>query len=345
MNILSNLRLAVSVLLTLALLSILSFSVALAQTMVVPAGTAARAQLVKSASVHNGQVLTAKLMDSIYLGDKLALPAGTLIQGNIIELTADRKRRIRARFNGDFTPFHQSYVRFHSITLPSGQTIPIETTQETGSVVVQLTSPQSSGKSSSFLRRAWNVAKDDTKRTVGVVTGPDKGERLQRFAYSQLPYHPEKLYKGVAYAFEFAEPVAFPPQPDITAAQAQSRMAGPNVNLRAYLKTPISSRETAFGTLIEAVVAEPYFDISRDLTIPQGSTLLGTVTQAKPARWFGRSGKLRFAFKQVRLPEGEAQAILGTPTAVGAEKTQELTMDAEGASKRHRRAGSFVLFF
>jgi hypothetical protein len=165
------------------------------------------------------------------------------------------------------------------------------------------------------------------------VMGPDKGERLQRFAYDQLPYHPEKLYKGVAYAFEFAKPVEFPIQTDVVVAPAQSLKAGATANLRAYLKTPISSRDTAFGTQIEAVVAEPYFDISRDLTIPQGSTLLGTVTQAKPARWFGRSGKLRFAFKQVRLSEGEAQAIQGTPTAVGAEKTQKLTMDAEGGVK------------
>jgi hypothetical protein len=80
-------------------------------------------------------------------------------------------------------------------------------------------------------------------------------------------------------------------------------------------------------------VAEPYFDPSRELTIPQGSTLVGTVTQAKPARWFGRSGKLRFAFKEVRLPEGAAQAIQGTPSAVAAEKSQGLTMDAEGGVK------------
>jgi hypothetical protein len=112
-----------------------------------------------------------------------------------------------------------------------------------------------------------------------------------------------------------------------------SSPAEAKANLRAYLKTGISSSETKTGTAIEAVVAEPYFDPSRELTIPQGSTLVGTVTQAKPARWFGRSGKLRFAFKEVRLPEGAAQAIQGTPSAVAAEKSQRLTMDAEGGVK------------
>jgi hypothetical protein len=105
---------------------------------------------VKSSSVHNGQELSGKFMDSIYLGDKLVLPAGTSLQGNIVDLTADTKRRIRARFNG-LHPFHQSNVRFYSMTLPSGQTVPIEATQEMGSVVVQLMSPQNSGKAGSYL--------------------------------------------------------------------------------------------------------------------------------------------------------------------------------------------------
>src|SRR3981081_3655838 len=159
MNKLSNLRLPNSTASSLAFLTLLSFDTAFAQNIVVPSGTAARAQLIKSSSVHNGQELSAKLMDSIYVGDKLVLPAGTLLQGNIVDLTADRKRRMRARLNGDFTPFHQSQVRFQSMTLPSGQTVPIKTTQEMGSVVVQLMSPQNSRRAGSYVRQAWTIAK------------------------------------------------------------------------------------------------------------------------------------------------------------------------------------------
>ena len=303
------------------------------QSVVVPSGTASRAQLIKSTTARSGQELSAKLMDPIYLVNRLVLPAGTLIQGKIEDLKVDKRRRIRARFNGDFTPFHVVHVRFHSMTLPSGQTIPIETTQGIGSVVVQLNSPQASGTKGSYLRQAWGMAKDDARRAVAVITGPDKGERLQRFAYSQLPYHPEKLYKGVSYAFEFAKPVELPIQADLQGLPEVLFPAEAKANLRAYLRTGISSNETSAGTAIEAVVAVPYLDPSRELTIPQGSTLVGTVTQAKPARWFGRSGKLRFAFKEVRLRDGAALAIQGTPSALAAEKSKGLAMDAEGGVK------------
>lgn len=242
MNHVFNPRLPSFISLCFVLLILVRFDAAFAQNVLVPSGTAARAQLIKSSSVHNGQELSATLRDPIYLGDKLVLPVGTLLHGNIVDLTPDRKRRIRARLNGDFTPFHQSHVRFYSMTLPSGQTVPIETTQEMGSVVVKLTAPQSSTNSGSYLRQAWTVAKDDAKRATEVVTAPDKGERLQRFAYSQLPYHPEKLYKGIAYAFEFAKPVEFPAQPNLSVEQAQTLETGAPTNLRAYLKTPISSR-------------------------------------------------------------------------------------------------------
>ena len=272
------------------------------------------------------------LMDSIYLGEKLVVPAGTLMQGRIIGVTPDKKRRVHSALNGDFTPFHQSQVRFETMTLASGAKVPIDTSVAIGSVVVQLTSPQSRGRKPSYLRQAWAVVRDDAKRTWEVVAGPNKAERLQRLAYGQLPYHPEKMYQGVAFAFEFAQPVELPVQAE-NPIPRESAAGHATTNLCAYLKTPISSRETRVGTAVEAVVAEPYFDASRALTIPQGATLLGTVTQSNAARWFGRSGKLRFAFKQVRFPQGEARAIQGTPAAVSADQTQELTMDAEGGVK------------
>jgi hypothetical protein len=84
MNKLSNPRLPNSTASSLALLTLLSFDMAFAQIIVVPSGTAARAQLIKNSSVHYRQERSTKLMDSLYVGDKLVLPAGTVSLGCIV---------------------------------------------------------------------------------------------------------------------------------------------------------------------------------------------------------------------------------------------------------------------
>lgn len=94
MTLVFKLRLPTSTALSCVLVMFIRIDATFGQNTTLRSGTAARAQLIKRSTVHSGQQLSAKLMDSIYLGDKLALSAGTLLQGNIIDLTADRMRRI-----------------------------------------------------------------------------------------------------------------------------------------------------------------------------------------------------------------------------------------------------------
>ena len=120
------------------LISPVMFDVSFAQNVVVPSGTASRAQLIKSTTARNGQELSAKLMDPIYQGDRLILPAGTLLQGKIVDLKTDKKRRIRARLNGDFTPFHTARVQFGELMLPGGPVSFSTNGATTGATVLHL---------------------------------------------------------------------------------------------------------------------------------------------------------------------------------------------------------------
>ena len=53
---------------------------------------------------------------------------------------------------------------------------------------------------------------------------------------------------------------------------------------------------------MEAVLAEPVFSADHKLILPEGTHVEGTVVLAKKARFFHRSGQLRFTFKEVQLP-------------------------------------------
>jgi hypothetical protein len=58
--------------------------------------------------------------------------------------------------------------------------------------------------------------------------------------------------------------------------------------------------------------------------------LVGEITQAKPARSFGRQGKLRFHFKELRLPSGFSQPVEGSLSQVDSNKSANLQIDPEG---------------
>ncbi len=100
--------------------------------------------------------------------------------------------------------------------------------------------------------------------------------------------------------------------------------------LRAYLQETLSSAERKPGDTFQAVVSEPVFNAEHKVVVPQGSVLVGEVTQTKPARSFGRQGKLRFRFRQLKLPTGFTQPVEGTLAGVDANKASNLQMDSEG---------------
>jgi hypothetical protein len=100
--------------------------------------------------------------------------------------------------------------------------------------------------------------------------------------------------------------------------------------VNAILSRDLTSATAKPGDPVEALVVEPVYDHEKQLVVPQGSTLIGKVSAAKAARSFGRNGKLRFNFQQVRFPEGFHREVQGSLAGAATEKTQNLSLDAEG---------------
>jgi hypothetical protein len=151
--------------------------------------------------------------------------------------------------------------------------------------------------------------------------------------YHQMPYHPERIDAHTAWSFELTAPVALPELPaaapdPIPPAPVNGKLETWQVN--ATLEHEVTSARAKPGDRVEALVVAPVYDRNKQLVVPQGSTLVGKVTIAQSARTFGRNGKLRFTFQQVRFPEGYSQPVQGSLAGAATEKTQALTLDAEG---------------
>jgi hypothetical protein len=294
-----------------------------------------------------GQQIQARSLYPIYADDVLILPAHTLVAGSVVALRSDKSRRIRSGLGGDFTAFRIPVVRFTQIVLSDGTVVPFssETVTDGAPVFRSVAPPPVKG---GFVRRQFNSLKTVARDDAAIFAAPGKGDRFKQFIYSQLPYHPQRIEKGTTWTIETANALAIAPQPappvvaDITPPihhfwEQPPTPEQPPVDaagrwmIQANLDGLVSSESSKTGQTIEATVAEPIYNPDHSIAVPQGSKLIGAVTQAKPSRRFGRTGVLNFSFRQLTLPGGKPQTV--ETTLAGADSGEALALNSEGQVK------------
>ena len=315
-------------------------------TVTLPAGTPLPVQIEDHLPMRVGQPIRAELIYPVYAGNTLVLPAKTIVTGAVTALRPDHAHRIDSRLRADFTPFSIPIVRFTGITLADGVTIPIATgTATDGAPIYRLVAPPP--RKGGFVHQYWDMGVQFARDRLAIITGPDKKDRLVQFLYTQLPYHPQRIETKTAWTVETSEPLSLPPQttalastpPDPTPPDpppapgaSASAEAKPWI-IQAYLGESLSSASSKSGQEIKATVAEPIYNPDHTIAVPVGATMIGAVTQAKPARRFGRAGALHFDFRQLILPSGATQNVQASLTGADSAADQKLALDSEGQVK------------
>jgi hypothetical protein len=318
-----------------------------AQTLTLPIGTPLPVQIENHLPMRVGHPVRAQLIYPVYADNTLVLPAKTIVNGTVVELRSDHPRRIHAALGGDFTPFRKPVVRFTSFVLADGTTIPFTSGDATdGAPIFRAVAPPPA--KGGFLRRQFNGLLSVGRSDVAIFTGPEKGDRFVQFIYSQIPYHPQRIEKGTAWTIENSQSVEIPAQPappaPVVAAERKRHFweepappADPEKidtgswMVQAYLDDPLSSETSKEGQPIKATVAQPVWNPDHSIAIPQGSTLIGSVTRAKPSRKFGRTGVLTFNFRQLQVPHEETRTVETRLT--GADSARDIALDSEGQAK------------
>jgi hypothetical protein len=315
-------------------------SICTAQSFTVPAGTPFPVQIEDHLPMRVGQTISAELIYPIYVDNTEVLPARTVVSGTVVSLHSNHTRRVSARLRGDFTPFRTPVVRFTSVTLADGTTVPLVTGVATdGAPIYRLVAPPP--RKGGFVHQQWDNGVQILKDKLAIVTGPEKGDRLKQFLYTQLPYHPQRIEKKTAWTVETSEPLTLSQTAVDTVAKAQPvavPAAPPETDsktwiIQAYLRDPLSSATSKSGEAIKATVAEPIYNPDHTIAVPEGATIVGAVTVAKPARSFGRSGTLHFDFKKLILPSGMTQNVQASLTGADSAAPDKLALDSEGQVK------------
>lgn len=291
-------------------------------SLVVPSGAPLRLYLTRRVPKHAGAAVEAKVLDPVYAFDHQVIPAGAVVLGHVSTVHAvARSQRVRAVFNGDFTPLHTAAVEFTTLVLPDGRRMPLHTSATLGlnSIVTpqMLKHPaqgsarntgtqQNTGVLGTGKQRVEDAVHGQIARAKSIpdlVRAPDKKERAEDYLVSRLPYHPQYVRKGTRFDAELSQPLDFGSEPAASALlAAPGSQPAAGIVGRARLVTALDSASSKPGEAIEAVLTEPVFSADHKLILPEGTILKGTVVEAKHARSFHRAGSLRFRFSDMELP-------------------------------------------
>jgi hypothetical protein len=309
----------------------------------VPKGTAVQVVLDKEIRIQRvGQSVHGRVAEAVYAFDKLVVPVGTEVTGQITQLEGvSSGRRTLDALNADFTPPRKVQIEFNALELNDGRRIPIHTTVTPGSGEVIRFVTSSGGEKKKGVKDAASEkadqAKEEAKRQWDIamkqVHEPGKIHKIERYAVAQLPVHPQYIDAGAVYFAELEEPLDFgtePLSPEIAASLHTPPPPGSAVHVR--LMTALSSATARQGEEVEAVLSQPLFDGNR-LVLPQSSRLKGSVLQVRPARRFNRNGQLRMVFHELVLPDGLEQKVETTLAGVQAGEGQHVKLDSEGGAE------------
>jgi hypothetical protein len=309
----------------------------------VPKGSALQVVLDREIRVQKlGQRIHGHLSEPVYTFDKLVLPVGTEVTGQISQIeSVSPRRRTLAALDANLTPTRKITVEFSELSLADGKRIAIQTSVVPGSgqlirFVTAAENPKHKGVKDTVTEKE-RQAKEEARRqfdsAMQQVKEPGRIHRLERYAAAQLPVRAQYIDAGTMYVAELAKPLEFgsePLTPEMAASMNSEIPEGTIVHAR--LMTPLNSANTQKGAEVEAVLFRPLLNDGK-LLLPQGSMLKGTVVQVQPARHGKHNGQLRFVFRDLVLPSGVESKVEAMVQGVQSGAADNLELDAEGGAE------------
>ena len=302
------------------------------KSLTVASGTKVRIAIVDRTKLKPAEAIQGRLLEPIYVDNRLAVPAGALLEGNIVSIRpAPRSKRLDAKFRGDFTPLGEPVIEFTGLSLRDGEHYPV-VAEVNGGAGTTLYFRSAAAKQKSIVQRAWAGVVGKKNSAINTVTAPGKMDRLKGWFWSQMPYHPQSVQEGKQYEASFSKELNLPArgEPSKLVSVSEQKPLEQLVTIQSRLVTQLDSATSKRGDPVEAVVTEPVVNEKNQLLIPQGSLLHGKVLQSSPARRWGHNGLVRFSFNEISLPSGFRQKVEGVPTAIAANPEAKLKVDQEG---------------
>jgi len=311
------------------------------QSLTIAAGVPLHIRTSRTVHLRIGVPVEGVLTEPIYVVDRLVLPKGAIAHGVVIAYApVPGKERAQALLNGDVTPLHQPVVDFTSLHIPG---VPTRFNFSSHALMrdTQLVRFVAASQRPSLKERVRKIVDDRIQSTRDELFSPGKKDRALRLFYSQLPYHPQRIWAGTQFIADLDGPasIALPAQSPVLLS-ASTSLDG--ITVMARLTETLDSRNARKNDEVNAIVTKPVLDANDKLVLAEGAELHGIVTQSRAARSFGRNGQLRFAFRGVEVPGQQLQQAYGTVKAAEGVAGQNITVDDEGNVKANPDKNRFI---
>lgn len=307
-----------------------------------PAGVPLHLRIARTAHMSVDAPVTATLTEPVYSVDRLVLPTGCTVSGHVDRLVAaDRNLRLQAHLDGDVTPLHDPVVLFDKISTPGSATVSYHITAHARIRDAAFIRFAAKGENTSLIHQAIDAGRAQVTQAWDAVFAPGKEDRALRLLYSQLPYHPQRIWRGTGMIAELDSPAellvaAAPPTPRTLQTSLD------RVRVDARLATDVTSATAQRGETVEAIVTRPVLDSDHRLIVPEGAKLDGMVAQVRPARKFGRNGQLRLAFRGIEASVPVPENVQGTVVGAEGDKSANISVDREGNVQAHPDQNRFA---
>jgi hypothetical protein len=305
----------------------------------VPAGTPLRIQLDEKVRIKTpGQLVSGKLVETVYAFDQPVIPAGSEISGRVAKIEPVAKwKRVQSYMNANMTPPHAYQLDFDSVILPGGEHRKLLTTVSPGTAEVVHLVASAEQKKKNIAARKADEAKQEAEAkvhdTIDEIKAPGKMDRLKQMILAQSPYRKQYLQPGTRFSAVLNEPLDFGKTTRTQEQLSQLGQAPPSDSLlHARLVQEVSSATATRGAPVTAVLTEPIYSADRHLLLPAESRIEGEVIQAKPAGNLHHNGDLRVIFNRITTPEGVMQQMQGSLEGLEADRAAGLKLDEEGGA-------------
>jgi hypothetical protein len=287
----------------------------------VPAGINLRISIERGSRLHEvGQRVEAKLSAPVYIGETLAVPRGTRVEGRVTRIVSGSHHAYISRLvRGDLTPPRTGEVNVDTLILADGTRIRVITASSQGLIGVHKVR---------FIPKDQKPGiKVQISKALKPFSAPHKLQRLGQAAFSTLPYHPNYLDEGTTFDVSLTHDLILyaPVAVALDTATAETDL------LHLKLISNLNSSSSELLSPVVAEVTQPFYDSKRVLLYPVGSRIEGNVTAAQAARWLHKNGSLRFKFTRIAMPGRGFLPLYATLNGLDVSGDQDLAVSAEGA--------------